>query len=329
MARTVILVFFADAVLSSVIAPLDIFTRTNGLLQAQGRPAAFDVHLLTLNHDAILGHSTSYQHHSLLSDFVPAPLGHTQCLIVIPAFMGEWDEVCARNSELIHWLQLQYRHGSEIASLCKGSYFLAAAGLLNGLPCTSHWAVADDLQRRFPAIKVQSDAVVTDQSGVYTGGGAFSSLNLILYLIEKFCGQPLGVQVAKQFSIQRDHINQAHFAMFNGLTRHNDKSIRSAQEYIESNYRKPLSIDDIAAQVNMSKRNFVRRFKQAINLTPAEYIQRVKIEAAKKILETHRTHIIDIIYDLGYNDIKTFRDTFKRITGITPQDYRKKYSHEI
>lgn len=328
MARKIIVVFFAEAVLSSAIAPLDVFTRTNSILVAQGQPAAFDVHLLTLNHAAALADNLAFVQHTQLSDFPPAPLGHDQCLIIIPAFLGNWDEVCADNTALIHWLKQQYQHGSEIASLCKGSYFLAAAGLLDGKPCTSHWAVAEDLQQRYPAIQLQPDAVITDQNGVYTGGGAFSSLNLIVYLIEKFCGHTLGILVAKHFSIQRDHVSQAHFAMFNGLTRHNDQPIRSAQDYIQSNWQKPLTIDAIAEQVNMSKRNFIRRFKQAVNLTPAEYIQRVKIEAAKKSLETGRASISDIIYTLGYNDIKTFRDTFKRITGITPQDYRKKYAHE-
>lgn len=328
MARKVIIVFFADAVLSSAIAPLDLFTRTNSLLVAQGQAAAFDVHLITLNPAVALGHSTDYTAHNHLGAFAPRPLGHDQCLIVVPAFLGNWDHVRAHNAPLIDWLKQHYQHGSEIASLCKGSYFLAAAGLLDGKPCTSHWAVAEDLQQRYPAIKLQPDAVVTDQNGLYTGGGAFSSLNLLVYLIEKFCDQALGVQIAKQFSIQRDQVNQAHFAIFNGLTQHNDASIRAAQEYIQTHCKKPLNIDDIAEQVNMSKRNFIRRFKQAVKITPADYIQRVKIEAAKKSLETGRASITDIIYDLGYNDIKTFRDTFKRVTGITPQDYRKKYAHE-
>lgn len=187
--------------------------------------------------------------------------------------------------------------------------------------------MAEDLQLRYPAIKLQPDAVVTDQNGIYTGGGAFSSLNLILYLIEKFCGHALGIQVAKHFSIQRDHVNQAHFAMFSGLALHKDQLIHCAQDYIHDNCQKALTIDEIAERVNMSKRNFIRRFKQAVNLTPTEYIQKTKIETAKKALETGTASIMQIMYDLGYNDIKTFRDTFKRITGITPQDYRKKYAH--
>lgn len=326
MTRKIIIVFFADAVLSSAVAPLDIFSRTNALLRAQGLPAAFNIHLLSLNQTTQLGDNQAYTHHNQLSDFPPAPLGHGQCLIIIPAFLGNWDDISERNQALIQWLKVQYQHGSELASLCKGSYFLAEAGLLNGRSCTSHWAVAQDLQLRYPAIKLQPDAVVTDQYGIYTGGGAFSSLNLILYLIEKFCGHAVGIQVAKHFSIQRDHVNQAHFAMFSGLTQHKDQLILAAQNYIHDNCQKALTIDEIAARVNMSKRNFIRRFKQAVNLTPTEYIQKTKIETAKKSLETDTASIVQIMYNLGYNDIKTFRETFKRITGITPQDYRKKYA---
>ena len=185
------------------------------------------------------------------------------------------------------------------------------------------------MRERFPSINLQPDVVVTDQNGIYTGGGAFSSLNLLLYLVEKFCGHTLGILIAKTFSIQRDHVNQAHFAIFKSLSRHGDVLILSAQSYIESHFENPLSVDDIAAHVHMSKRNFIRRFKQAVQITPMEYIQRVKIEAAKKALEENNKTIQAVIYDVGYNDIKTFRDTFKRFTGVTPQAYRKKYGRAL
>lgn len=180
-------------------------------------------------------------------------------------------------------------------------------------------------RRRFPQVDLQPDSVVTDQSGIYTGGGAFSSLNLVLYLVEKFCGHMIGVQVAKNFSIHRDHLNQAHFSVFQGLDQHGDDAILDAQAHIEAHYPDNISVERVAAYINMSKRNFIRRFKQAVQITPLEYIQRVRIEAEKRSLENGQRNIQSLVHEVGYSDSKTFRSIFKRLTGVTPQDYRNKY----
>lgn len=318
---------YEEAVLSSVAAPLDIFTRANDILHRAGQPPAFNVTLVASEARRVkVGVPALFQcNHSVL-ERPPTADRHQKTLILIPAFVGSWDEVASHNRRVPKWLERHYRAGTEIASLCKGSYFLAQAGLLNDRPCTSHWACVDDMRQRFSEINLQPDAVVTDHGGIYTGGGAFSSLNLVLYLVEKFCGHDIGILVAKNFSIQRDHVNQAHFSIFSGMDRHDDKVIREAQAFIENNYGRDLSVESAAAHVNISKRNFVRRFKQALQMTPLEYIQRVKIEAAKKALESGQRNIQVLTYDVGYNDTKTFRTTFKRLTGVTPQDYRNKYA---
>ncbi len=133
------------------------------------------------------------------------------------------------------------------------------------------------------------------------------------------------MQVAKNFSIHRDHINQAHFSVFHGLNQHGDRVILDAQAYIDAHYSHDISVERVARHVNMSKRNFIRRFKQAVQLTPLEYIQRVKIEAAKNALEQGRRNIQALTHEVGYSDGKTFRNVFKRVTGVTPQAYRNKY----
>jgi transcriptional regulator GlxA family with amidase domain len=327
MSRTIAILMYEDAILSSAAAPLDIFTRANDILAAQQQDSAFDVRLIGRTANQVpLGASTIFNCTLGLSDLAPKSAGHNQFLIVVPAFAGNWDNVLQKNRAVIDWLKRHYQSGTEIASLCKGSYFLAEAGLLDGLPCTSHLSVIDDMRARYPAINLQPDSVVTDKNGIYTGGGAFSSLNLVLYLIEKFCGHEIGIQIAKNFSIQRDNIHQGHFAMFKGLAQHGDTVILSAQSYIEDKFSNDIRVEDVADHVNMSKRNFIRRFKLALNLTPVDYIQRVKIEAAKKAFEQNTKSIQSVIYDVGYNDAKTFRDTFKKLTGVTPQDYRKKYA---
>lgn len=324
--KPVYILVYEDVVLSSAAAPLDIFTRTNDILQAAGKPPAFDVALVGRESDMVRLSLPALFHCRLTLDAVPPKsIGHRQSLILVPAFGGDWEQVREKNRSAIEWLGRHYQAGTEIASLCLGSYFLAEAGLLDGKPCTSHWRAIEDMRQRFPTVDLQPDSVVIDQSGLYSGGGAFSSLNLVLYLVEKFCGHDTGVQVAKHFSIHRDHINQAHFSVFRGMNQHSDQLIVDAQEYIEAHYAEDISVESAAGHVNMSKRNFIRRFKQAVHVTPLEYIQRVKIEVAKKALEQGRCSIQNLTYQVGYNDSKTFRDVFKRVTGVTPQEYRNKY----
>ncbi len=320
--RNIDILVYEEAVLSSVAAPLDIFTRANDILHRAGQPPAFNVTLVASEARSVqLGTPTLFHCSHTVVDRAPASERHQQTLILVPAFAGNWDEVGHHNRDVVTWLTQHYRAGTEIASLCKGSYFLAEAGLLNDRPCTSHWASIEDMRQRFSHIDLQPDAVVT-----WRYIAAFSSLNLVLYLVEKFCGHDIGILVAKNFSIQRDHINQAHFSIFSGMGRHDDKVVRQAQAFIENNYGQEISVESVAAHVNVSKRNFVRRFKQALQMTPLEYIQRVKIEAAKKALERGQRNIQVLTYEVGYNDIKTFRNTFKRLTGVTPQDYRNKYA---
>lgn len=324
--KPVYILVHEDVVLSSAAAPLDIFTRTNDILEAVGEPPAFDVALIGRQSDTIALDLPALFRCRLTLDAVPPISGRQgQSLILVPAFGGDWNHVRDKNRAVIEWLGQHHRTGTEIASLCLGSYFLAEAGMLDGKPCTSHWRAIEDMRWRFPEVDLQPDSVVTDQSGIYTGGGAFSSLNLVLYLVEKFCGHDIGVQVAKNFSIHRDHINQAHFSAFRGLSQHGDQVILDAQAYIENHYAEDISVEGVASHVNMSKRNFIRRFKQAVQLTPLEYIQRVKIEAAKKLLEQGQRNIQELAYQVGYSDSKTFRGIFKRMTGVTPRNYRNKY----
>lgn len=250
-------------------------------------------------------------------------------LIIITGFNGENKTILKKNPAIVNWLREMKNAGTEVASLCVGSFFLADAGLLNGKIATSHWAATDEMQLHYPLVKVRSDRVITDQDGIYTSGGAFSSIKLVLYLIEKFCGREVALWISKRFSIDMDHVSQAHFTVFTGQHQHNDEEILRSQTYIEQNYATNITIDEVAAVSNTGKRNFIRRFKAATNNTPIEYIQRVRIEAAKKALEDKDWQLDKVMDVTGYEDMKTFRMIFKRMTGLSPSDYRKKYSRNM
>jgi transcriptional regulator GlxA family with amidase domain len=171
-----------------------------------------------------------------------------------------------------------------------------------------------------------ADRIITDEEGIYTSGGAFSSLNLLVYLVEKFCERELAIQISKIYSIDFGRTSQAHFADFKGQRHHEDEAILEAQMYMEENYQQEITVQQVAEKSHMSRRNFIRRFKKATQNTPLQYLQRIKVEAAKKALEKNRQNITSLMYDVGYNDAKSFRSMFKRITGLTPRDYRSKYS---
>jgi transcriptional regulator GlxA family with amidase domain len=230
-----------------------------------------------------------------------------------------------KNNLLLQWISEKYNQKAEIISLCTGAYFLAECGLLNGMPATSHWGAMEDLQKRYPLIDFKPDHVVTHSKAIITGGGGFSSLNALLYFIEKNSTKAIAVELSKYYALDYGRTSQSIFSIFSGQRRHDDHEIHQAQNFIEKGVKTDISVEQIADRVHMSKRNFIRRFKNATTLNPIEYIQRVKVEAAKKALETGDTNIADITYSIGYNDLKTFRTLFKRVTGLTPTDYKNKY----
>jgi len=317
--RTISVLVYEEMILSCITGVVDIFTATNKFLNDCGRESAFDISLVSERSSDLVLYKHAGISYKTLDDISATDL------VIVPAFNGSPDDIFEKNKRALDWIKKLNNAGAEVASLCLGSYLLAETGLLDGKVCTSHWMAIEDMKRRYPKVSVLADKVITDQDGIYTSGGAFSSLNLILYLVEKSCGRDISVWASKVFSIDLDRINQSHFAVFQGQHRHADEEILKAQLFIEKNYHLPISIEQIAGQTFMSKRNFVRRFKNATQNTPLEYLQRVKVESAKKALEKNSENISSLMYDAGYNDVKTFRKIFKRFTGLTPQDYRNKY----
>ena len=178
----------------------------------------------------------------------------------------------------------------------------------------------------YPDVNVVDDKIMTEEDGIYTSGGAYSYLNLLLYLVEKFAGREVAVIIAKAFSIDIDRSNQSAFIIFSGQKSHEDGPVKKAQEYIENNFQDKITIDQLATMLAIGRRNLERRFKKATSNTVVEYIQRVKMEAAKKELESARKNINEVMYEVGYSDNKAFRTTFKKITGLSPIQYRNKYN---
>jgi transcriptional regulator GlxA family with amidase domain len=178
-------------------------------------------------------------------------------------------------------------------------------------------------------VELVDDKIITDGDGIYTSGGAYSYLNLLVYMIEKYAGRDIAILIAKAFMIDIDRTLQSPFIIFQGQKAHEDEAVKKAQEYIEKNFEEKITVDKIAETFALGRRSLERRFKKATCNTVTEYIQRVKIEAAKKDLETRQKNVYEVMYDVGYSDVKAFRNIFKKITGLSPIEYRNKYNKEL
>lgn len=249
-------------------------------------------------------------------------------LIIISAIKptyGIAHAVLENEALLIKWLGSQYEKGSQIASLCTGALLLASTGLLNGKSATTHWIIGDFFQSLFPNVDLKSDKIIIDEGRLYTCGGAMSATTFMIYLVEKFCGHDIALLTSKLFLIDYHKNPQSAYSIFKYQKDHNNSAILNIQEWLEKDYATHISLDEMALKANMSKRTFIRQFKEATSNTPLEYLHRVRVEAAKRALESSRVTINEICYDVGYLDTSTFREIFSRYTGVSPSVYKKQY----
>lgn len=308
------------AVIEAVADPHYMFTAVNQFLQASGRQPLFNVNLVGVSKEVRLNGGI----YTVNVDKLLYELEKTD-LIFIPAISGDIKTALELNKELIPWLIKQYYRGTELASLCLGAFLLAATGLLKEKKCSTHWSAANEFRKMFPEVELIDGNVITEDQGIYSSGGANSYWTLLLHLVEKYTSRDIAIMAAKYFAVDIDRNSQAAYAMFQGQKEHKDVAVKKAQDYIESNIGKKMTILELAEIVAVGKRSFERRFKQATNNSVLEYIQRVKIEAAKRSFESSPKNISEVMLDVGYTDTKAFRTVFKKITGLTPIEYRNKY----
>jgi transcriptional regulator GlxA family with amidase domain len=324
MKHVTIIVHDAQNNLSSIVGIQEVFAKANQYWKKRGRkePLRFE----------LAGVSKRVQFADGLFTVNPntyiSAITKTD-LIIIPSFNPNYKKQEKHNDALIDWIRKQYREGAEIASMCSGAFMLASTGLLDGRRCSTHWALADDFKKKFPNVQLQTDKLITDEHGIYTNGGAYSFLNLLIYLVEKFYDRQTAIYCSKIFQIEIDRISQSSFSIFTGQKSHGDQMVVKAQEYIEDKLAEKISVHELSSKFCVGRRNFDRRFIKATGNTPIEYAQRVKIEAAKKLFENSRKTINEVMYEVGYSDVKAFREVFRKITGMSPLDYRGKYNKDL
>ena len=311
------------AVPTSVSGPADIFTalmRTYPVVSGKALDADFKIDFITEKKGIFWRKpfGGKEQHTIAKNDRYD--------LIIIPAmFSNKIEEVVQKEAGMIGWLKQQYNANADLASICVGSFLLAATGLLNGKKATTNWMFADLFREKYPQVILEDDKIIVDQGRIYTCGGAFSFTTFIIYLIEKFCGHEVAITASKILMINMHQQPQTSFSIFQFQKNHADDEIIRVQQYMEKNYDKAITMTEMAGISNMSSRNLMRRFEQATSNTPLEYLQRFRIENAKKMLENKNYSIEQIAMKCGYEDMSFFRKVFKRHAGMTPRAYKDKY----
>jgi transcriptional regulator GlxA family with amidase domain len=244
-------------------------------------------------------------------------------LVLSPDFdpRGRWPEAVA-------WLRNQFDDGATVCSVCTGSVLLAEAGLLDGLEATTHWAAAGIFGRFYPRVRLKPDRVLLSagpEGRVMTSGGAASWADLALHLIAQFCGRQEAVRTAKIFLLGDRSDGQLPFAALTKPRQHDDAIVERCQTWIAEHYDAPSPVTRMVAQSGLATRTFKRRFRAATGFTPIEYVQTLRIEEAKQLLENTSMPTDEVGPTIGYDDPASFRRIFKRVAGVTPARYRRRY----
>ena len=306
--------------LSSITGAYEIFSKANAYWKESGNRQLFSIQLAGISDEVDFNEGLfTVKPHATISAIAKTDL------IIIPSLNHNYNLALKGNDLLVAWLVNQYKKGAEIATICTGAFMLAASGLLDGKNCSTHWSVTENFRMMFPKVNLQSDKLITDEKGLYTNGGAYSFLNLMIYLVEKYYDRATAIYCSKVFQIEIDRNTQSQFSIFTGQKKHNDEVVLQAQEYLENNLEEKITIEDLSSKFNVGRRNFDRRFIKATGSTPIEYSQKVKIERAKKAFETNRKTISEVMYEVGYSDVKAFREVFRNITVMSPLEYKGKY----
>jgi transcriptional regulator GlxA family with amidase domain len=319
----VTVVFLDESHASTAIGPLEVFrsagTLWNALVQQAAEPR-FRVRSATIGGRAV----TPDGGYRLVPDRALEDVDATD-LVFVPSAGLDLDGFLARSAPVVAFLRRVRERGARVAGVCSGVALLAAAGLLDGRRATTHWALVERYRARFPDVDWCPEDLVTESDGVYTGGGVHAALDLALYLVEKLASRPLALECSKALLLDMPRACQAGFAVLPLGARHADAEIRRAEEWIHRHCREPFRFEALAQALGMSPRNFIRRFKAATGMAPIDYLQRLRVSAARRLLEDDHVSVQEVGRTVGYEDAAFFRALFRRHTGLAPAAYRRRF----
>ena len=251
-------------------------------------------------------------------------------VVFVPAmyYQGarDFEEKLASWSDIYPWIQKQWERGAVLASTCTGAFLLAEAGLLNGRNATTSWWAEKLFHRRYPDVHLNTHALLSQSDRIICSGAITAVLQLSVKMIERFTSPTIASLTAKSMLIDVGQSVQTLYVSASAFNAHSDKMVSQAQHWLQQNLMKKVSLEYLAQSMAVSQRTLIRRFKAAIGLTPQNYLQLLKVEAAKQLLETTRLRISLIAERVGYVDQGAFIKMFKSKTGLTPKAYRGRFS---
>ncbi len=267
----------------------------------------------------------TFNHLKISSTRVFQDVEHTD-LIIIPSLAPDSKGSCNLSADLIEWLNRQHEDGAVLASICAGSFVLAEAGLLNGRLATTHWAYRDVFRRRYPDVILQPDEMLTDDTRVICAGGSASWQYLTSYLLVRFGGEELASHANRFFLLNGGFDKQTPCIPLAANLSESDLVVREVQLWLKAHISEKNLLPRAVRYSGLTERTFKRRFKSGTQQTPLEYLQNIRIEKAKRLLETPSNTIPDILEKIGYSEDSSFRRLFKRKVGITAYEYRRGFA---
>ena len=311
-----------------ISGPMEILNKSCALLaDARGEDPdnpAFNVELVALNKRPLhfSGCVTLNPHDSIATAERPD-------LLLIPS-VG--DDVLSSLTSLrafVPWIKECSAHGVRLVSMCTGSFLLGETGLLNGRSATTHWAFADLFRRTYPQVNLLPDRLIVDEGNIITAGASTAFLDVALYLLELYCGREAAILTAKVLLIEMGRYSQLPYTIFSKQKMHKDQQILRAQQFVENHLARQITVEDLAKRAGMSTRNFDRRFRAAAGEAPTSYLQKLRIERAKRLLETTDNTVSEIMLKVGYEDERSFSRLFSSLTQVSPKAYRKRYATQV
>ncbi|WP_431689401.1 GlxA family transcriptional regulator [Hahella sp. NBU794] len=246
-------------------------------------------------------------------------------LIVIPGFLFNLKPALPTFKDFAPWLRARFAEQAAIATICTGAFLLAESGLLDDMAATTHWYYVNAFAQRYPKVKVSKQHIITEDNRIICSGGASAAIDLLLHIIRRYAAPEIAAECSKKLLIDTTRREQTPYVMLSFNKNHEDREILKVQDWLDHHYASAINIEELAKQFGFGVRNFKRRFKDATGQTPINYLQNLRIENAKRLIETTRMSIESITFEVGYEDSNSFRRLFSERVGTTPSSYRKKF----
>ena len=315
----VTIVIAPSALGSTITIPLEMLQAANDISRAQNRHGR---HLEIELAGTVRGNLELTGGLTVCCDKSIQDIHHTD-LVFVPGIWGNPRVAVRKHRELIEWLGTIYEQNATLCSIATGAFFIAEAGLLNNLAATTHWRYFDLFTQLYPRVKLQRKRFITQDQRIFCTGSVNAARDIMLHFVEMLFGEPISNQVSRHFTHELKRSYESLLLNHDQSSTHHDETIIKVQEWLQDHYTESVQIAELADRFQLSPRSLNRRFKQAANTTPLQYLQDLRIAQAKELLKQSNLVISEIADRVGYQDASYFTGLFKKINSVTPKEYRR------